>query len=155
MNEQEHAQLTSKIFHEYTASLASKAMEENAKNGLPIGCAPVGYRNVWTPKGKRIEVDPQTAPLVQEAFRQAANKRSSVQRILDDLTARGFVSRGGAPMHRSGLHKLLRNPFYLGLLPFKGSLYAGQHSPLVSQRLFDQVQERLRSRLHKPGKHSR
>lgn len=86
MNEIDYAQLSSKIFHEYTASLASKAMDERARNGLPIGCAPVGYRNVWTPEGKRIEIDPETALLIKEAFQMATRVRTSLDRILKELT---------------------------------------------------------------------
>lgn len=135
-----------KRYHAYTGHLASKAMEKKAKNGLPIGCAPVGYRNVWTEEGKRIEVEPRSAPLIKRAFQLATKKRSSIGKILKQLTAEGLVSRNGTPMVMSALYRLLTNPFYTGKLPYKGAIHQGIHTPLVTQKTFDLVQEQFTKR---------
>ena len=46
------------------------------------------------------------------------------------------------------------NPFYIGLFRYAGELHEGKHKPLVSKKLFDEVQNVMarRGRPHKPRK---
>lgn len=132
--------------YEYTGLLTRNALAAKAMRGECIGPAPVGYRNVETPAGPSVAVDPILGPLVQEAFHQAAKVRTSLNKILADLTPKGFVSRRGTPMGPSALLNVLTNPFYVGMVRHHGKLYEGTHPPLASPVLFNQVQERLRQR---------
>jgi len=43
-------------------------------------------------------------------------------------------------LSKSHVEKLLKNPFYTGAFYWDGKLYAGTHTPLISQVLFDRVQ---------------
>ena len=64
----------------------------------------------------------------------------------------GLTSKSGKPVRKSSLAHLLRNPFYYGVMKFKGELFEASHPPLVSKKLFDRVQEVLEHKA-KPMKH--
>ncbi|MFD8098015.1 recombinase family protein [Nocardia fluminea] len=36
---------------------------------------------------------------------------------------------------------MLRNPYYAGWVDYEGKRYPGRHEPIVSQALFDKVQD--------------
>jgi len=47
----------------------------------------------------------------------------------------------GIPNQTSGL-----KPFYIGLFSYAGELYEGKHQPVISKKIFDQVQEVLKQK---------
>ena len=61
------------------------------------------------------------------------------------LTDKGFRTRKTAkcaakPISLNGLHHLLRNPYYLGVVPYQGAYYDGSHPALVDAETWLQVQ---------------
>jgi hypothetical protein len=134
------------LYHRQLGRRASAAMTAKAKAGEWVGCAPTGYRNVRTEKETHVEIDPVLGPLVHEAFRLVAHKRSSLQQVLTELTPRGLVSRSGKPLGVSALAHIMSNPFYVGMIRYKGQLYEGKHQALVSPSLFDRAGRSLRRR---------
>jgi site-specific DNA recombinase len=44
-------------------------------------------------------------------------------------------------MTKSEVHRLLRNPIYVGDFKWNGDLYRGSHEPIVTRQLFDAVQD--------------
>jgi site-specific DNA recombinase len=61
-----------------------------------------------------------------------------VRGLLEELTDRGLTSVPGPrrvekPLELSHLHRLLRHPFYVGVVRYKGVLYPGRHEPVVDQ----------------------
>ncbi len=126
-------------YHAHMGKLARRGMERKAASGVLPCCAPVGYRNCR----KKIEVDPVLAPLVRESFERAATSRLPLRTLLAEMTARGLVSRSGKPLRVSAFWYMLRNPFYIGMMNWKGELVQGTHEPLISRELFDATQARL------------
>ena len=120
-----------------------KGMREKAEQGHWPAIAHLGYRNNTTTR--RIEIDPERGPLVAKLFEWYA--RGDVS--LKELTRRAFSvglthnrSRSGPRrMTKSEVHRLLRNPIYVGDFVWNGKLYRGSHEPLVSRQLFDAVQD--------------
>jgi len=126
--------------------LTRKAKQEKAQRGELPGPAPLGYRNCRTGRiTTTVEVDPQIAPLIQEAFRLAANGRS-LRPLLRDLTWKGLRSRNGKCLQVAGLWYVLSNPFYAGFVRYEEKLYPGTHEPLVDKTTFDLVQVKLADR---------
>lgn len=133
-------------------SLTAEKMAEIAKMGRLPGCAPVGYLNTKTSSGAHaIMVDDKTAPLIREGFELAAEGNLSIARILEGLTARGLLSRGGRVVSASGLWVILNNPFYCGKIRFHFTVLQGTHEPVVSEELFDRVQKALDGRRRNRG----
>ena len=51
------------------------------------------------------------------------------------------------------LYKLLTNPYYAGVIRYKGALHPGAHEPLIEPALFDQVQSLLKARNAQATRH--
>lgn len=126
-------------YHAHMGELSRRGMEQKAASGILPCCAPVGYRNI----GKRIEIDTVLAPLVREAFERAATSRLPLRSLLAEMTKKGLVSRNGKPLKVSAFWYMLRNPFYTGMVRWKGELIPGLHEPLVSRELFGLVEMQL------------
>lgn len=102
-------------------------LERNRANGLPTGCAPVGYRNRRDADGRPyIEPDLVLAPLVAEAFRLRA-EGMPIRKVLAELTPKGLTSRNGKPMGPSALLAVLRNPLCKSLVTQPESIAAPMH----------------------------
>jgi site-specific DNA recombinase len=129
--------------HQIRSEIAKQAMTARVEAGECPGIAPLGYRNAIIENRRTIEVDPVMAPLVIEAFHLAAQRKSSLRKILSELGPRGLIGRGGKPMGVSSLQAVLTNPFYAGLIRHQGSVYRGTHKPLVSRSLFDRVHQTM------------
>ena len=139
----------SKHYYKILGKRASVAMAEKAKNGDLPGCAPIGYLNARRDGEVYVEVNPETAPLVQEAFAIAAEGSFSVRKMLTILTTKGLVSRNRKSLGASSLHAMLTNPFYIGKLRYGSEVLEGRHEPLVNQNIFDRVQNNLANRRKK------
>jgi len=150
----------------------SDYMKRDAKSKLLKGewpgMAPVGYVNV-DKDGKiagkffdlkkqnllgeldrelnRVEVDPVVGPLLRKFF----DFYLSDQRTLAESVA--FINALGVKSHRlkgnfskSMVDRILRNPFFAGMLRYEGELYEGKHEPLIALEEFEEVQRRLSER---------
>lgn len=119
---------------------AKLAMWDKARSGVFPGCAPLGYRNAISDGEKVIVPDPETAPKVRRLFELASTGKLSLRKMLPMAEEMGLRSRNGKPLQASSLRAILTNPFYLGLVRYKGELITGRHEPLVDRRLFEVAQ---------------
>ena len=133
-------------------------MYHKAKNGGTTGRAKLGYLNVRKEIEGRlvntIAVDPQRAPLIQWAFEQYATGEYSLVRLLQELTDQGLTTRRTAkypeqPVSRSKLASMFRDPYYIGMVTFKGEMFTGRHEALISPELFQRVQEVMDARMRR------
>lgn len=61
--------------------------------------------------------------------------------------------RPAKPLGKNTLYKLLNNPYYAGIVRYKGALHPGAHEPLIEPGLFNQVQSLLYARRAKITRH--
>jgi site-specific DNA recombinase len=136
--------LMAKNYIDNLSEETQKGMVEKAAQGIYPSFAPLGYRNVDGPNGKRlIEPDPQSAPFVRRLFEWYATGCYSLMELTKKARAEGLRSRTAAGVAKSSIHKILTNPMYCGGFWWAGKYYRGIHEPIVSQDLFDRVQEML------------
>ena len=106
-----------------------------AKQGKFHGSAiiPVGYDYI---DGELI-VNEYEKIQVQKVFELYAQGFSpwEINQQLTDFT------RKGKPWHVKEIRDVLERKTYLGYVKFQGQWYKGTHEPLITQELFDQVQE--------------
>lgn len=158
--------IMSSIAEFYSRNLATevtKGMQQKlAQGGTPMR-APIGYLNVrkTDEQGREVrtvEVDPERAPLIRFAFERYATGEISVAALLRELTARGLLTlpspkRPSKPLGKATFYSLLTNPYYAGVIRYKGALHPGAHEPLIEPALFDQVQSLLKARTAKMTRH--
>jgi site-specific DNA recombinase len=85
---------------------------------------------------------------VRLAFDLYATGEYSISRLRDTLEAHGLTTRptrklASRPLSRPAVAKMLRNPYYVGIVVYMGKRVKGRHPKLIEQELFDRVQRRL------------
>lgn len=120
---------------------AKKGIYGRLKQGLYPFPAVVGYLDSGAGKPKRI--DPIKAPFVKRGFELYATGEWGLESLNDELYKLGLTNKKDNKISINGLSKLLKNPFYIGLIKIErtGELFAGIHEPIITKRLFEQVQE--------------
>ncbi|GMU18906.1 MAG: hypothetical protein AMXMBFR12_00980 [Candidatus Babeliales bacterium] len=119
-----------------------RSKEQSAKNGEWSQKAPFGYKNVTLLNGKKsIEVDPENAPYVIKMFELYATGIKSFQTIANEMDKLGIKNAEGNKIYASRIECTLKNPFYCGIMRIKGEYYRHKYPTLISQELFDKVQE--------------
>ncbi len=98
-----------------------------ARHGqLVAGMQRYGY--LYDPQTKTVREDPETAPVVREIFRLAAEEHLSTGRIAQELARRRIKPPRGTVWWRDTVSKILRNPAYTGLA------YVHQYDSVVRYR---------------------
>ena len=153
-------------FSDSLAKHTSKGIKERAMNGLHNGDVPFGYERCTTdcPAGEKghwgkIHVVEKEAAAVRSIFELYAGGGWSLSSLAAWLNEQGFRTRnkhkmvgpdgqlisGPRPFTLYSVRWLLHNPFFTGRISYHGEVLDGIHQPIVDQRLFDKVQERLKN----------
>lgn len=124
----------------YSVDLSEKigrGLTENALKGkMNGGGLTFGYRM----KDQRLEIDETTAPVVVEIFTRYADGEKMTD-IAKDLTRRGIRTSQGNKITLNVVHYLLKNRRYIGEYKFRDMIIPNAIPPIVSEELFNRVQE--------------
>ena len=118
-----------------------RGLYSKAEKGWYPGKPPPGYKN--NKETREIDVDEKTFPLVREGWDMLLTGSYGVPQVYERLGSTGVLG-----VARSNAYKLFSNPFYCGLFKYGGSLYKGNHTPMVREDEFERVQVLL----GKPGR---
>ena len=153
--------IMSSIAEFYSRNLANevvKGMTQKVRKGGTVGRAPLGYKNVRTTDAEGREVrtvvlDDVRAPLVRQAFELYATGEWTVAKLADHLADRGLTTMAtprvpSKPVDEARLNTVLVNPYYYGVVSFRGALFPGKHDPIVDQKTWQQVQDILASHVN-------
>ena len=147
----------------YSKNLAqevAKGRRERYERGLWNGNLPFGY--VSGDDGRPV-VEEKEAVAVRNAYAMYATGRHSYQDVADWLNGRGFRTRNirKNPQHgvtgptlftRDSVRDMVRNPFYRGVVTYKGrDERPGLQPPIVDDQLWQAVGEAGRRRHHAPA----
>ncbi|MCD0446275.1 recombinase family protein [Glycomyces sp. A-F 0318] len=144
-------------FNEYQSRIAGQdvayKMEAKAARGGTPGRAPLGYVNVREIVDGRqvrtIAVDKVRGPIIRALFERYATGQASYHQLRNLSIALGLRTRptrrypSGTFLSVNKIGHLLCDPYYVGTVTFNGTAYAGRHTPLIDQDLFDRVQRVL------------
>jgi site-specific DNA recombinase len=127
---------------------AKKGIYGRLKQGFYPMRAPIGYLDNGAGKPKTI--DPVQGALVRLAFELYASTKFSIPTLADEMYHRGLRNHTGSKMTRSGIGKMLNNPFYLGIIRLRktGQTFQGNHEPLITKALFERVRDILEGRFN-------
>jgi site-specific DNA recombinase len=127
---------------------AMKGMQEKAEQGGWPSKAPLGYKNVVGPDGKKIIiVDTDVAPIIKMMFERYSTGEYSIDDITDWAAGEGLAyKKSRAKVPTSAVHTMLRHILYAGQIEWNGKVYAGTHTALVPLGLWQTVQDILENR---------
>jgi DNA invertase Pin-like site-specific DNA recombinase len=134
----------SKYYVDNLSENTKRGLREKLRRGEWPGWAPLGYVNDY--KNHTVTPDPEKAPFLRKVFELYATGNYSLEELLREVHGWSFLGKAGKPVRKSSLAHLLRNPFYYGVMKFKGELFEASHPPLVSKKLFDSVQAVLQKK---------
>jgi site-specific DNA recombinase len=116
-----------------------KALQEKFDQGWWPALAPPGYQNVPVEEAgdaqrvrKIIRNDPENWHLLQEGFRLYLTGDYSADELRELLYDRGLRSKTGKKIPHSVMVRTLKNPFYAGLMTWKGQQRVGRHEPMIT-----------------------
>src|SRR5579884_2547918 len=144
----------------YSVSLSfwtRTGLREKARQGHLVGPIPWGYqRDVET---GAVVPHPAQAPLVVELFERYATGQESDRTLAAWLNAQGALTTKNRPFGKDTVCDMLLNSTYCGYVAgmrSKDRSNKGLHESIVSEELFDRVQEVRGWRAHfvKPGRPS-
>jgi site-specific DNA recombinase len=119
--------------------------------------APIGYLN--DKNSRTIVPDPDRWSLIRKLFELGLTGSYSLRQLRQETAQWGLRTPqrkriGGNYLSISGIHRMLTNPFYAGLLVWNGQTHQGAHDPVITLEEFDRIQ-RLLGRLGKPAPQKR
>jgi site-specific DNA recombinase len=105
------------------------------------------------PDGRQVAIvipDPERHHFVTSGFQLYATGEYALSQLADEMYRLGLRSlptrvRAGGKVGVAAWQRMLRNPYYLGKLPYKRGtpdeqVFEGRHQPLIDQETFDRVQ---------------
>jgi site-specific DNA recombinase len=134
---------------EVTGERIRDKIAASKKKGMWMGgVVPLGYRV----EDRALHIVEHHAEIVRSLFRRYL-EAGSVVRLKQQLDAEDFRipsridgagrSTGGGLFSRGHIYKILSNPIYVGQIAHKGQVHEGQHPPIVTQDLWNEVQQSL------------
>lgn len=133
---------------EQTSERTIDVMAYRAKQGLFNGGHPrLGYDNDY--ENKALVPSKTEIPVVKEIF-ETYLKTGSLSQTATQLNAKGHRMKswttlegqksGGAKFQKTNVSRILKDPFFIGKVKYKTSIYPGQHKAIISEDLFSSVQ---------------
>jgi site-specific DNA recombinase len=130
-------------------------MKAGVQQGRWLWVAPIGYINAKTANGPELHIDPQRADLVRKAFELTASRSYTLEEVLRRINLLGLTTKHGRPLTKQTLSRMLRNQIYAGWVVSGENKVKGLHQPLVTQALFDDVQDALTGKTSAPVIHKK
>lgn len=124
-------------------------MRRARKEGRWISSAPKGYDNKMDDNNKKVIVPNNYAPIIRWAFETLATGQYGVEEVRHLCKEKGF------DFSRSRFNVIFKNPVYCGRIVIPAYkkeeelIVKGIHEPLISEALYDQVQDVLAGRRFK------
>ena len=121
--------------------------------GMPL----LGY----TVENTKLVVDETEAAQVRQIFDLYLEYQALLPTV-KELNRRGWMTKrwvtkkggtkGGHPFTKNSLYALLTNVTYLGQIKYKDEVHAGEHAAIITQDLYDRVQQVLLRNGHSGGR---
>lgn len=135
----------------YSANLSQnvkRGMDANAAQYLCTGGnRTLGYNVV----DKKYVIDKETAPFIKTIFEMYV-KGDSPPKILEYLKSNGVKSVNGKEFKQNSVYYILKNKRYAGYYTYKGTETKGGIPAIVSEKLFNQVQELMAKKKKAPAR---
>ncbi len=128
--------------------IAAQRRKGKWAGGIPV----LGYDVDRSGPSPKLMINAEEAARVRAIF-DLYLKHGSLLPVVEELAQRSWSNkewltskgnrRGGRPFEKASLHAFLTNPIYAGQLKHNEEIFDGEHEPIVSPKVFRQVQARL------------
>lgn len=126
-----------KYYSDAISDNVKRAQEQKLRKGEWLSKAPFGYKNIRLENGKSdIIVNDHNAYIIKKVFELYATSAYSMQLLSKKIKTEFNLSWG-----KGYLGDLLKNPFFHGTMIVKGKLYPHRYPPIITESLFEQVQQ--------------
>lgn len=137
---------------QYSLNLSEEAKKghlQKALSGWYPGSKKRGYTLINPNGSKRSiwildESEKSEAPFVKKAFELYAKTDWSLKKLRQEMFKEGWKLKNGKPIPKASLAHILNDSFYYGKFKWKEKTYQGKHPTLVSEEMFELVQEKLK-----------
>jgi site-specific DNA recombinase len=156
--------LLAEIAQFYSGNLAQEVMKgllaKAEEGGTPFR-APLGYVNRREARDgverSWVELDPGRADIIRWCFEQyATGEWSGIDLTIaagaKGLTIRATPKQVSRPISITTMYGILANPYYMGVVSYKGVHYEGKHPALVEPEVWLAVQDNLAAHNHRGEK---
>ena len=137
----------------YTNNL-SEEVKKGQKAKIEAGWIPTGQKFGYKSSGevghKTQLPDEKIAPYVKKAFELYNTGNYTIKRLEETLHKEGLRNKQGGGVKKTTIHRFLSDPFYCGYILWNGEEHLGKQIPLISEEVFNGVQEKLK-RKYKAG----
>jgi site-specific DNA recombinase len=131
--------VSSKFYSDNLSEEVMKGMHEKAAQGIFPARAPFGYRN--NRANRTIEAHPENSIIVKRMFALYASGTHTLSTL-----AKTIHREMGKKFSKAGVHLILQNYFYVGLMTWGGKQYPGTHELFITPQTFNEVQAVLTGR---------
>jgi DNA invertase Pin-like site-specific DNA recombinase len=139
----------SKYYVDNLRENVTRGMRQKVRNGVWPCFAPIGYLN--NAKTRGIDIDKKKAPIVKQIFELYSTGNQTFYSLTEFCKKHKLKSYLGNELTPGKIRSILQSVFYIGLMKYKGEIFEATHKPLMTQKLFNKVQEVLKQR-GKPNK---
>lgn len=137
----------------YSAELSEKVIRGHTENALKCkyngGTPTFGYH---IGQDMRYQIAPELAPVVQDIFAQYDSGKT-MKEIRDYLNEAGVTTVRGKKIDLNFVSAILHNRKYIGEYSYREIVTPGGIPAIISQELFDRVQEKLVKNKRAPARH--
>jgi len=134
----------SKYYIDNLSENVKRGFRQKLRRGEYPSRAPLGYLNDL--RTRTLVIDPKKYKLVKRIFELYSTSQYTIRDLADEFNKLGLTSQYENPTSVNIIHRLLQNPFYYGVFRYLGELHQGAHEPIITKKLFDKVQEVIKSR---------
>ena len=121
-----------------TERIRDKVSASKKKGMWMGGILPLGYDSY----NKKLVINEDEAQIVRLAFEKYLVLRSEIA-VAEWLNENGYTTMNkgnNSKFTHMRISKMLKNVLYIGKIPHKENIYDGQHEAIISQEIFDEVQ---------------
>jgi site-specific DNA recombinase len=127
---------TSQLYSNLISDNVKRRQQQMWRDGLWTAKAPTGYVNMVKDGKKWIDLEPTWSQAVKDAF---AMYSSGVSTLID--IKKHWQNKYALTVHVSTIDKVLKNPFYYGVMRINGELYDHHYDTLTTKTMFDKCEQ--------------
>lgn len=134
--------------NQYSRNLSQnvkRSLNHKSERGEYPRSAIIGYEGFGERGQRMMRPHPFEGPLIQKAF-QMAKEGIPLSKIAHYLYEKGLRTKRSKKISKSHVHNILTCIVYYGYFKHNGELFEGTYEPLITKKLFEEVQMALQLR---------